>query len=584
MRPIPLLILALVVTILPAAAQPFRIVTWQVSDVPIPRQTNAAAAAAVVEPPRIAEIAAALSAVDADAIILYGIIDSQALKRIAESIKPKKYSVVVHSVFRQAGNRGPVVGQPFGILAKRDKMASKNIEWADTGRIDMPGGFTFASLKHGNGAVCVYVANLPGSLTNGVSAVDGPYFARKRNYAAEFLAHHSTWVATTYTNQPFATYLTGDISLPSKKPVKDDCSTILEKAGFRPVPVGNAQDKSTFAITNGPLVSRVFDPVFTRGIDFVATRQTPGPAATDQPMVICEVTLKPAGSASVAPPVRKSTPKPEPKSAPALEPVAPVPAPAPTQLAAAPVATPPPANPATIVPSAPAVAPVATAPKPAAESKPARKEEASTVAAFPAAFTLTGDSWVWMTIAGTSLGLLGLAVLALRSANRRHQRTALLRRPAEAVFVEMKCTLSATAPVQRAGDAILSAPTTATDNAHNGVWQAPSVRMEPEAPAHGKSGDPRADVVPHIRQLLREKLFQWLSGQRQQLLQSQDAGTAQVMGLEERLDKLRGQFQNRLIEQEQRIAQMDRELEEKKRQLKESEKENPQGGDSKLSH
>jgi hypothetical protein len=583
MRPIPLLFFALVVTILPAVAQPFRIATWQVSDVPIPRQTNAAAAA-VVEPPRIAEISAALSAVDADAIILYGIIDSQALKRIAESIKPKKYYVAVHSVFRQNGNRGPVVGQPFGILAKRDKMSSKNIEWADTGRIDMPGGFTFASLRHGNGVVCVYVANLPGSLTNGVSAMDGPYFARKRNYAAEFLAFHSTWVTTTYTNQPFATYLAGDFSLPSKKPVKDDCAPILEKAGFRPVPVGNAQDKSTFAITNGPLVSRVFDPVFTRGIDFVATRQAPGPTATDQPMVICEVTLKPVGSASVAPPVRKSTPKPEPKSAPALEPVAPVPAPAPTQLAAASVVTPPPAKPAAIVTSAPTIVPVATAPKAHTENNPVQKDDATPATVSPATFTLTGDSWVWMAIAGASLGLLGLAVLMLRSSHRRNQRTALLRRPSEAVFVEMKSAPLSSVPVQRTGDAVLSAPTTATDNAHNGVWQAPSVRMEPEAPSHGKSSDPRSEVVPHIRQLLREKLFQWLSGQRQQLLQSQDAGTAQVMGLEERLDKLRGQFQNRLIEQEQRIAQMDRELEEKKRLLKESEKENPQGGDSKLSH
>lgn len=582
MRPTPLLILALVVTILPAVAQPFRIATWQVSDIPIPRQTNAAATAA--EPPRIAEIAAALSAVDADAIILYGIIDSQALKRIAESIKPKKYHVAVHSVFRQNANRGPVVGQPFGILSKRDKMASKNIEWADTGRIDMPGGFTFASLKHGNGAVCVYVANLPGSLTNGVSTADGPYFARKRNYAGEFLAHHAAWVATTYTNQPFATYVTGDISLPSKKPVKDDCSTILEKAGFRPVPVGNAQDKSTFAITNGPLLSRVLDPVFTRGIDFVATRQQPGPAVTDQPMVICEVTLKPAGSASVPSPVRKSTPKPERKSAPDLEPVAPVPTPAPTQLAASPSATLAPAKAATIVTPTPAIAPITTAPMALTENNPVQKVDTTTTSAASAPITLTGDSWVWMAIAGASLGLLGLAVLTLRSSSRRNRPTALLRRPADAVFVEMKSAPSVAAPAQRTGDAVLSSPTTATDNAHNGVWQAPSVRMEPEAPANGKSGDPQADVVPHIRQLLREKLFQWLSGQRQQLLQSQDTGTAQVMGLEERLDKLRGQFQNRLIEQEQRIAQMDRELEEKKRLLKKSEKENPQSGDSKLSH
>lgn len=581
MRSTPILLFALLMTAIPVVAQPFRVVTWQVQDVPIPRSTNAPGGAAA-EPPRIAEIASALSAVDADAIILYGIIDGQALKRIAESIKPKKYSVAIHSVFRQNGNRGPIVGQPFGILAKRDKMSAKNIEWGDTGRIEMPGGFTFATLRHGNGAVCVYVANLPGSLTNGVGSADGAYFARKRNYAAEFVAHHSTWVTTTYTNQPFATYLTGDISLPSKKPVKDDCAPILEKAGFRPVPVGNAQDKSTFAITNGPLVSRVFDPVFTRGVDFMATRQVPGPTPADQPMVVCEVTLKPAGSASLAPPVRKPSPKPEPKRTPASEPVAPVPAPPAAQLAATPVVVAPPETKLVEVKAASTAIPAPTQLVSVAKAEPAATPSAKPEGLATATPAGPSDSlWIWTAIGGVGLGLLGVVVLTLRSAGRRNRSTGLLRRPPEAVFVEMKSSPTSAAPVQRAGDAILSSPTTATDNAHNGVWQAPSVRMEP--PEHGKSNDPRAEVVPHIRQLLREKLFQWLSGQRQQLLQSQDAGTAQVMGLEERLDKLRGQFQDRLIQQEKRIEEMDRELEEKKRQLKESEREKEQGGDSKLS-
>lgn len=556
------------VAALPAFAQPFRVVTWQVPDMVLPRQTNSAAAPAT-EPPRLAEIITALSATDADAVILYGISDSQTIKRIAEGMKPRKFSVAIHSVFRQNGTRGPLVSQPFAVLAKRDKMSAKNIEWSDTGRIDMPGGFAFATLKHGNGAVCVYVANLPGSLTNGVGPADGAYFIRKRNAAADFLAHHAAWVAGTYTNQPFATYLTGDINLVSKKPVKDDCAPTLEKAGFRPVPLGNAQDKSTLAITNSPALLRVFDPVFTRNVEFMATRQTPGPAPADQPLVICEVTVKPPGSASVAPPARKSSSKPEPKPEPRSvpEPVAPVPTPAAAQLASAkPVAAP---APAPLSPERPRenTAPAVNARADAAAVPPLKPTGVTASAGNAASESRASESWVWMTIAGASLGLLGLAVLTLRS-GRRERPPALLGRPVEAVFVEMKPG-AAPAAVQRSGDAVLSSPTTATDNAHNGVWQTPSVRLEPAAETHARGSK---DLMPHMRQLLRERLFKWLTNQRQTLLDSQEAGTAQVMGLEERLDKLRGQFQDRLVQQEQRIAEMDRELREKERLLNENRK------------
>lgn len=564
--------IALGLSALSAAAQPFRLVTWQVPDVTMPKQTNSAAAPAP-EPPRIGEIVAALNATDADAVLLYGIADSQAVKRIAEGMKPKKYSVAIHSVFRQNGTRGPIVAQPFAVLSKREKMSAKNIEWSDTGRIDMPGGFAFAALRHGNGAVCLYVANLPGSLTNGVGSADGVYFVRKRNSAAEFLAHHAAWVATTYTNQPFATYLTGDINLASKKPVKDDCAPILEKAGFRPVPLGTAQDKSTFAITNGPALLRVFDPVFTRNVEFMATRQIPGPSATDQPMVICEITVKPPGSASVSPPARKPTTKPEAKSAP--EPVAPVPAPAATQLATTKPVTPTavvaPKTPGGNVVNTSAVAAIATTALPTPPATEAPKAAAAT----------SSESWFWMTIAGASLGLLGVTILTLRTSQRPGRPAALLGRPADAVFVEMKAG-SPPASVQRSGDAVLSSPTTATDNAHNGVWQTPSVRLESEVTANEPRGGASKDVMPHMRQLLRERLFKWLTNQRQTLLDSQEAGTAQVLGLEERLDKLRGQFQDRLVQQEQRIADMDRELREKERLLNENRKPDASGGDSTL--
>ena len=88
MRIILAVLLVIGLVAVPARAQQFRIATWQVADVLMPKSTNVTAAA---EPLRIAEIANTLSSADADAIILYGITDGQALKRIAESMKPKKY-------------------------------------------------------------------------------------------------------------------------------------------------------------------------------------------------------------------------------------------------------------------------------------------------------------------------------------------------------------------------------------------------------------------------------------------------------------------------------------------------------------
>lgn len=549
-----------------APAQPFRIVTWQVGDIALPKSTNATP---VAEPARIGEIANALSTTDADGVILYGISDGKAIKRIAESMQPKRYSVAIHSVFRQHDNRGPIVGQPYAILTKREKMASKNIDWGDTGRIDMPGGFAFATLRHGNGAVYIYVANLPGSPTNGISSADGAYFARKRNYAADFMAFHSTWVTTTYSNQPFGTYLTGDFNLAPRKPVKDECAAQLEKAGFRPVPVGVAQDKSAIAITNGPTLNRVFDPVFTRNVDFMATRQVPGPSPTDVPMVICEITLKPTGSASVTRPA----PKPARIPAPTEEhpPVAPAPTPPRVQIAATPAPAP---------ASQPSVAPVTVATPPPVKKQTAADPAPATaiVAAAATKSAPSTPSWAWPVAIS---GVCGLAVVIFVNARaaRRRQPAVALSRP---VFVELNTpSRSNRAVTESTSGAVLSEPTTATDNAHNSAWQTPSVRLNSPDPEPRPQDNPKAALVPHLRQLMREKLFQWLSNQRSQLLESHENGTAQVLGLEERLGKIRDQFQDKIIAQEQRIAEMNRELKEKEKQLNQSQKPESQGGQSK---
>lgn len=535
-------------------AQSFRIVTWQVPDIQIPKPADGTPA---VEPPQIATIGTALGKHDADAIILYGFSSGTALKRLAESVTPKKHYVAIHTVFRQSSGSSPIIGLPVGILTRRERMSSRNIDWHDSGRIDLPGGFGYVALRHNKDALAIYVATLPGPLTNGIGSTDGAYFSRKRGYAADFLGHHTAFLAATYEERQYATFVTGDFVLSPKKPVNDDCAEILEKAGFRAFPVGAAQDKSTLPVTAGPLLNRVFDPVFTKNVDFMATRQVVVPGF-DFPMIISEVTIKPSPSASISKPARKPTPSREREVE--LPRVEPVPAPPKTQIAATPPpkVVPKPTNSAPQIASVPSNAPapvrLTESPKAAVENRP---RSASTT-----------TPWVWPVAVGGACCLAAVIFLNTRAAKRRQPPVALSR----PMFVELNDpSRSSRAVTESPSGAVLSEPTTATDNAHNSAWQTPSVRLNPPEPQAAK--DPRATVVPHLRQLMREKLFQWLSNQRSQLLESQENGTAQVLGLEERLGKIRDQFQDKLVAQEQRIAEMDRALKEKERQLKRTQKE-----------
>lgn len=82
------------------------------------------------------------------------------------------------------------------------------------------------------------------------------------------------------------------------------------------------------------------------------------------------------------------------------------------------------------------------------------------------------------------------------------------------------------------------------------------------------AGQARVDVMPHLRRLMRDKLVLWLNQQRTHLLHSHEAGTAQVLDLQARLEHLKGQFQERLIAQQQRIAELDTALKRKETIIK----------------
>jgi len=549
-------------------AQPFRVATWQVPDRPSTRgATNPPSAG----PDAATDIAVTLSGVDADAIILYGISDGQVLKKIGDSIKPKKHSVALHMVFRHGGSRGTIVGEPVAILAEKQKMHSKTFDWSDSGRIDIPGGFGFATFKHGVSAVAVYVAGMPGGLTNLNSSGDRDYVARKRDYAAQYVVSHISWLATTYTNPVFATYFTGDINPSSKRVLKDECLSILEKSGFRTFLLGAPSDKSAVSVTNSQGMDRVLDPVFTRSVEFIASRQIARPAP-EQPIVVCDLTLKAPGVAALTtPPVRRasstakpvSIPAPPPKPAPAAAPVVEAP------ISLASIATTPaqdqkPSS-STVVSPAPTPAVASTTSTPSvADTLPTAPSPSSTAVSPSFNWPFLNESWFAPVLAASGAALMALVFFFASATRRRRPPLAVTPRDGDAVFVEVgHADPNTEGPALVTGEpAVVSEVTTSTDNAHNvhrALWQTPRVDF-----GNQEHADPvRAGMLGHLRHLMRDKLFSWLSQQRSHLIDSHETGTKQVLGLEQRLERIKEQFQDRLISQEERIAELDEQLQAK---------------------
>jgi hypothetical protein len=558
-------------------AQPFRVATWQVPDQHLMKgATNSPTAG----PDAVTDIAATLGGLDADAIILYGISDGQVLKKIGDSIKPKKHSIALHMVFRHGGSRGTIVGEPVAILSEKQKMHSKTFDWSDSGRIDIPGGFGFATFKHGASAVALYVAGLPGSLTNMNNPGDRDYVARKRDYAAQYVVSHIGWLATTYTNPVFATYFTGDINTGSKRVLKDECLSILEKSGFRTFLLGAASDKSAVSITNSRAIDRVLDPVFTRSVEFIASRQIARPAP-EQPIVICDLTLKaagvaafntPSGRRAASTPKPVSVPAPPPKTVPAVAPAVEAPislasiatAPAQDQKPSSSTVSPAPAA------AAPSPASITTSTPSAAATLPAITPS-STAPSLSLNWPFLQENWFAPVVAAVGAALMAMVFFFAHATRRRHPPLAVTPGPGEAVFVEVgHADANAERPALVTGEpAVVSEVTTSTDNAHNvhhALWRTPRVDF-----GNQEHADPvRASLLSHLRHLMRDKLFAWLSQQRSHLIDSHETGTKQVLGLEERLERIKVQFQDRLISQEERIAELDQQLQAKDRFIRDA--------------
>ncbi|HXG48529.1 MAG TPA: hypothetical protein VNO52_12945, partial [Methylomirabilota bacterium] len=77
-----------------------------------------------------------------------------------------------------------------------------------------------------------------------------------------------------------------------------------------------------------------------------------------------------------------------------------------------------------------------------------------------------------------------------------------------------------------------------------------------------------ARVLPLLAEVLKLRLFRWLTDQRNHLIATQQAGTRQMIEMERRLGELQMQFQVRLQQDQDRIAELEREVAVKERTIR----------------
>src|SRR5262245_23414700 len=213
-------------------AQFVRVATWELDGFEADAPDQPVSEADVK---RLRQVAFNLKPLDAEVIVLHGLPDRQFAERLAGFFKPAIYHVAHHSVFKKGfGSNAVVVGPPITILSKKQPFMARSMEWKATGQIDFPAGFAFAGFPSATNSLCVYVAHLPAEPpSSGQAAIEPQVLARKRELAAQYLAHHANWLGSTLTNQVASFFVAGDFLSDPKAARPEGAVRTLQLAGFK---------------------------------------------------------------------------------------------------------------------------------------------------------------------------------------------------------------------------------------------------------------------------------------------------------------------------------------------------------------
>ena len=453
----------------PAAhAQPLRILTAQADGLDA---VSGELPPADAQARRLAQIADTLRPADADIIVINGIPNRSHALKLATLLRPAAYQLAVFSTFPSTNANRPTSAGTT-ILSRRQPFGARAAEWRVGGQIELPGGFAFAGFRSGTNAFCFYAADLPGDGASSLNAAGDPLIRRKRELAAQYLAHHIQWLGSTLSNQFTAFCVIGDFVTDPKTGRLENAGRALQQSGFGAWLAPSVQK-------SGAATSSPYSALLARNISLHSAPTILAQRTLRQP--VCVYEINPGG------------------------------------------------KPGTF----------------AAESLAGKTPNA---ARTPSTMVVS----IWLAI------IVGVCVVtvgiwwALRQGNPGSG----IFRPTESSQLVLDVD---EVPATRTGE---SDP----HRAEAEMWQARALDAEQrveETTAHDRAG-----LLQRMHALFRDRLVTWLSAQRGKLLASHDSGVQQVLELEERLQHIQGNFQEQLRSRDQRITELEQEIQAKEKLIR----------------
>jgi endonuclease/exonuclease/phosphatase family metal-dependent hydrolase len=246
------------------AGETLRVTTWNLKWFP---SGKANIRDPVEEPRRIAEAARVLKSLAPDVVLLQEVRDWTTCERLAASLKPLEYQVLVCSAFQDGGQLG---WQQEAIIAKKPAQSSWSEPWKPTaGQVDPPRGFAFAAIRVSRADIGFYCVHLKSNLTRGDFERQRQLNILKREQATEQLMDHVRELQRRVLPAVKAVIVGGDFNTNRDQPlfVSERTLDLLASSGFK-----NAFPDST------PLVQRIthpanegypnatFDYIFSKGL------------------------------------------------------------------------------------------------------------------------------------------------------------------------------------------------------------------------------------------------------------------------------------------------------------------------------
>jgi hypothetical protein len=245
-------------------AQPIRIATWQLDDFVSPPAGEALSPA---DDERLRQAAAALKSAKPDIVVLYGLGDRNAARKLAGFLRQPYYHTLGPATLRRNGPGTPHVGQPVVIFSKKQAVASRTLEWRTSGRIDLPGGFTFATFNYGTNALSLFAVHWPENITGSGTNLLADVFSTKRELAAQYLLHHAKWIADAPAAPAHGPLCHWIFRRRRRCSAPDVVVQTLETAGLKMTIADGAKDRMLATLSNAPAM---LNPVFAAELNFAA--------------------------------------------------------------------------------------------------------------------------------------------------------------------------------------------------------------------------------------------------------------------------------------------------------------------------